>query len=63
MYKILMSDEDRKAVRYILTLYKTNTYKYLSKLELSKGVCTPSFTKDRVDELINLFDMKGAKKL
>ena len=63
MCRIIISDDDMKAIRHILILYSSNTNKYVSKLQLSKGVYCPAYTRERVEELINLFDMKGCKKL
>ncbi len=61
MYKLFISEDDRKTIRYILTMYRVNSYKYASKLDLSRGVYREPISKVRVDELIKLFDLKGVK--
>lgn len=62
MYRVVISDDDRKTIKYILTMYKAKSEHYRVKLSSRDTVnFIPPIQEEKVEKLIELFD-KHLKK-
>lgn len=63
MYRVVISDEDRKTIKYVLSMYKAKSEHYRVKL-MTKDTTRfiPPVPEEKLNKLIELFD-KGFKKI